>query len=202
MLGRNPGFTIIAVLTLALGIGANTAIFSVVYSLMFRSLPGAENPGELVSVTLIEGGSGGFPHNFPYASYKDYRELKEVFSDAIGYFNADAQLSSEGSSPERILPLIVTGNFFDMLGVKALYGRTFAPEEAERMGAGNVLVLGYDYWQRRFGGELSAIGSVVHLNSNPFTIIGVTPKVTSLPASAAPTAKSTAAMNFSGLAMA
>ena len=176
MLGRNPSFTIIVVLTLALGIGANTAIFSVVYSLMFRSLPGAENPGELVSVTLIEGGSGGFPHNIPYASYKDYRELKEVFSDAISYFNADAQLSSEGSSPERILPLIVTGNFFDMLGVKALYGRTFAPEEAERMGAGNVLVLGYDYWQRRFGGELSAIGSVVRLNSNPFTIIGVTPK--------------------------
>ncbi len=176
MLVKKPGFTAIAVLTLALGIGANTAIFSVVYSLIFRPLPGAENPGELVSVTLIEGESGGWPHYIPYASYKDYRELKEVFSDAIAYFGAEAQLSSEGRSPERILPLIVTGNYFDMLGVKALHGRTFAPEEAERMGAGNVLVLGYDYWQRRFGSDLSAIGMVVRLNSQPFTIIGVTPK--------------------------
>ena len=176
MLVKRPGFTFIAVLTLALGIGANTAIFSVVYSLIFRPLPGAENPSELVSITLIDGESGGFPYNLSYRTLKDYGELLDVFSESIGYYETFAQLSTEGGSTERLLPMVVTGNYFDMLGVEAIHGRTFTEEEANTMGKGNVIVLGYDYWQRRFGGETSAIGSMVRINSNPFTIIGVLPE--------------------------
>ncbi len=170
-LAKSPGFTFIAVLALALGIGANTVIFSVVYGLILRPLPGAHNPTELVAVTLTEGQE--FPHKLSYASYKDYRELTGVFTDALGGFETFVQISSPGSAPERILPMIVTGNYFDVLGVKPVAGRTFIPAETEHMGAGNVLVLSNKYWQQRFAGSASAIGSVVRLNDQPFTIIGV-----------------------------
>jgi predicted permease len=172
-LAKSPGFTAIAVLALALGIGANTAIFSVVYGLVWKPLPGAERPEELVSVTLTEGQN--FPYNMSLASFGDYKSLTTVFSDAIGYYTDFAQLNSPGGVPERILPLTVTGNYFDMLGVKALHGRTFNHDEATRMGAGNVIILSYAYWQERFGGSMSAIGSEVRLNDSSFTIIGVTP---------------------------
>ena len=175
MLTAKPGFTAIAVLTLALGIGANTAIFSVIYGMIFRPLPGATNPGELVSLILTDG-ENSWPHNLSYSSYKDYRELKEVFTDATASLSTFVQFSTEGSSPERIFPSIVTGNYFDVLGVKMFHGRAFAPEEAERMGAGNVLILGYDYWQRRFGGDVSAVGTLAKVNGHPFTIIGIAPK--------------------------
>ena len=172
-LAKSPGFTIVAVLALALGIGANTAIFSVVHGLILRPLPGATNPHELVSVTLTEGRD--FPHKMSLVSYKDYRELKTVFSDVVGYYEVFAQFNTEGGVPERVLPLAVTGNYFDTLGVQARYGRTFNREEGERMGAGNVLVLSHEFWQRRFGGSPSAIGAVVRLNGQPFTVIGVAP---------------------------
>lgn len=172
-LAKSPGFTIVAVLALALGIGANTAIFSVVHGLILRPLPGATNPDELVSITLTEGRD--FPHNLSHATYRDYRDLKTVFSDAAGAMQAFVQFSSEAGTPERIMPLVVTGNYFQMLGVQARNGRTFNREESERMGAGNVLVLNHGFWQRRFGGSQSAIGAVVRLNGHPFTVIGVTP---------------------------
>jgi predicted permease len=172
-LGKSPGFTAIAVLALALGIGANTAIFSVAYGLIWKPLAGAERPGELVSVSLVE--AEDFPYTLSLASYNDYKSLTTVFSDAVGFYNEFAQLSSPGAIPERIFPLIVTGNYFNVLGVKALHGRTFNQDEATRMGAGNVLVISHEYWQQRFGGSPSAIGSEVRLNDGSFTIIGVTP---------------------------
>jgi predicted permease len=172
-LARSPGFTAIAVLALALGIGANTAIFSVAYGLIWKPLPGAERPEELVSVTLTQGQD--FPYNMSLASFNDYKSLTTVFSDAIGYYTDFAQLNSPGGVPERILPLTVTGNYFDMLGVKALHGRTFNHDEATRMGAGNVIVLSYTYWRERFGGSMAAIGSEVRLNDSSFTVIGVAP---------------------------
>jgi len=173
-LARSPGFTTLAVLALALGIGANTAIFSVVYSLILRPLPGAERPGELVSVNLTDSGQD-FPYNLSYASFKDYRELKSVFVDACGSMELVANLSAPGGAPERVMPMAVTGNYFDVLGVHAAHGRTFTPDEAERMGAGNVLVLAHEYWQRRFNANPSAVGSVVKLNGQPFTVVGVLP---------------------------
>ncbi len=173
-LAKSPGFTAIAVLALALGIGANTAIFSVAYGLIWRPLPGAERPGELVSVTLTQNDLD-FPYNLSLPSVRDYKALNTVFADATGFYNDFAQLSSPGGVPERILPLTVLGNYFDLLGVKALHGRTFNQDEGTSMGAGNVIVLSHEYWQKRFAGSLAAIGSEVRLNDSSFTIIGVTP---------------------------
>jgi len=173
-LAKSPGFTAIAVLALALGIGANTAIFSVAYSLIWRPLPGAERPGELVSVTLAQSDQD-FPYNLPLTSVNDYKSLNTVFADATAWYSDFAQLSSPSGAPERILPLTVLGNYFDVLGVKALHGRTFNQDEATRMGAGNVIVLSHEYWQKRFAGSLAAIGSEVRLNDSSFTVIGVTP---------------------------
>lgn len=173
-LAKSPGFTAVAVLALALGIGANTAIFSVAYGLIWKPLPGAERPSELVSVTLTEGQD--FPHNLSLPSVEDYKSLATVFSGATAHYSEFVQLSSPGGTPERILPMTVMGNYFDVLGVKALHGRTFSHDEATRMGAGNVMVLSYDYWQKRFGGSTAAIGSEVRLNDSSFTIIGVVPR--------------------------
>jgi predicted permease len=173
-LAKSPGFTALAVLALALGIGANTAIFSVVYSLILRPLPGAERPGELVAVTLIDP-STPFSYNLSYPHLRDTRELEGVFTDACGATEVLAHLRPEGGAPERVIPMVVTGNYFDLLGVRMLHGRSFLADETERMGAGNVFVLSYDYWQERFGGNPAAIGSLVRINNQPFTIVGILP---------------------------
>ncbi len=172
-LAKSPGFTAIAVLALALGIGANTTIFSVVYGLILKPLPGAENPGELVSVTLTEGHD--FPHKMSYPVWEDYRSLRTVFTDAVGYFNEIIQFNTPNGTPERVLPLFVTGNYFDVLGVKALHGRTFNQEEGQLTRAASVIVLDYEFWQRRFAGNPAVIGSEVRVNDHSMTVIGVTP---------------------------
>ena len=173
MLARNPGFTIIAVLTLALGIGANTAIFSVIYSLMFRPLA-VKDAEQLVSIAVIQGDS--FPSQLSYPDYRDYGEMKEIFSGVIAHNLTLTQLSAEGGSPERTLFTVVSGNYFDVLGLEAVVGRTFSPEEREQMGAGNVIVLSHGFWQRRFAGDPNVAGTPVKLSGKPFTIIGVAPE--------------------------
>ncbi len=173
MLGRNPGFTIVAVVTLALGIGAITAIFSVIYSLMFRPLP-VKDAEQLVSLAVIQGDS--FPSQLSYPDYRDYRAMKEIFSGVIAYNATLTQLSAEGGSPERALFTVVSGNYFEVLGLEAVVGRTFSPEEREQMGAGNVIVLSYGFWQRRFAGDPNIAGTPVKLSGKPFTIIGVAPE--------------------------
>ncbi len=172
-LGKAPGFTLVAVLALALGLGANTAIFSMVYALIWKPLPGATDAGALVSVTVVDGDIG-YPQPLSYPAYRDYRGLREVFTDAAAFTSEFTQLSADQGHPERALPLVVSGNYFDALGVKTALGRTFSPDEGERMGAGNVIVLDHLYWQRRFNGDAGIVGKTVRLNSQPFTIIGVT----------------------------
>jgi len=173
-LGRSPGFTTLAVLALALGIGANTAIFSVVYSMILRPLPGAERPHELVSVTMNDS-EAIFPYNLSYASFQDYKSLKEIFSDACASMEIIASLSAQGGAPERVMPMVVTGNYFELLGVRPLHGRAFLREETERMGAGHVVVLSHKYWQKRFNSDTSVVGSVVKLNDQAFTVVGILP---------------------------
>ena len=175
MLAQKPGFTALAVLTLALGIGANTAIYGVIYNLTERPLQGAVNPEDLVSITMIDD-SSPYPGNMSYVNYLEMKGLEEVFSDVIGYNNWQAQLSSEGLTPERIFPFIVSGNYFDMLGVQAAQGRTFSSLEQTDPGAGNVLVISHTYWQSRFGGNPATLNQVISLNDNPFTIIGILPE--------------------------
>jgi predicted permease len=171
-LGKNPGYAILAVLALALGIGANTAIFSIVYSFMFRPLQGAANPHELVTMVLKEDAS--YPYTHSYQAYQDYRAgMNAVYADASGWTTASAQMRAGSDPAERIMFNIVTGNYFDMLGVRMAHGRSFSKEEKEQMGAGNVVVLGHSYWRRRFHSNPEAVGSTLRLNTHSFTIIGV-----------------------------
>ncbi len=174
-LKKNPGFTILAVLALALGIGANTAIFNVVYSLMFRPLPGASNADELVSVVLTDK-EGGFPYSLSYPVFQDYSSLKNVFADSAGWAVVEGQLRIENNNPERIMFPIVTGNFFQVLGVKMHLGRSFSVEEMQHPGSANVAIIGYNFWKKRFDGDPKAVGSTIRINGNTFTIIGVSAK--------------------------
>lgn len=169
-LRKNPGFALLAVLALALGIGANTAIFSVVYSLMFRPLQGAKNAGELVSIVLTE---GTFPYGLSYPVFDDYRSLNKIFTDAAGYEIADGQIRVGQEPAERVMPTLVTENFFDLLGVRMEYGRSFSHTELSSAATSNVVILSHRFWKKRFAGNSSAVGSVIRVNGNAFTIIGI-----------------------------
>ncbi|HSE39995.1 MAG TPA: ABC transporter permease, partial [Acidobacteriota bacterium] len=172
---KNPGFTILAVLALALGIGANTAIFSVVYSIMLRPLQGASNSHELVSLVLSEK-AGGLPYPPSLPAFQDYSFLKNVFADAVGSGIVDGQIRIGNKNPERAMFAMVTGNFFQMLGVKMHLGRSFSAEEVKQPGSANVAVIGYNFWKKRFDGNPNAVGSTIRINRTSFTIIGIASK--------------------------
>jgi predicted permease len=174
-LKKSPGFTILAVLALALGIGANTAIFSVVYSLILRPLSGATEPKELVSLVLQDK-VGGFPSPLSYPTFQDYGSLKNVFVDTAGSATLFGQLRIDNKNPIRILFPIVTGNFFEVLGVKMHLGRSFSYEERNQAGSANVAILGYEFWKKRFDGNPNVVGSTIRINGSSFTIIGVISK--------------------------
>jgi hypothetical protein len=178
-LRRNPGFTIVVVLTLALGIGANTAIFSVIDALMLRTLPVRE-PQQLVAVgspTQVHSWSRGTPgtHIFSYPLYCQVRDHNNVFSSVLASADIDSlQIRIDGGA-EKASGRFVTGNYFATLGVKPLLGRTFTGEEDRVPGSDPVIVISYGYWRARFSGDASVIGRTVRLNNYPFTIIGVAP---------------------------
>jgi len=172
ILVRNPGFTLIAVLSLSLGIGANSAVFSLIDAVLLRPLPVTE-PHRLVALTTSDNHSS-FPHGLSYRDYLDFRDNKEAFTGAMAYQPVSLNLASAGQSGvnERIWGVMASGNYFDVLGVRAAKGRTFAPDEDRTAGSHPVAV---DLWQRRFGGEESIIGKQALLNGHSFTIIGVAP---------------------------
>jgi len=173
MLRKNPGFTFIVVLTLALGIGANTAIFSVVNSFALRPLP-VKDPSRLVVVAQqFQGGS--FLGGLSYPDLLDYRAKSDAFEEMAG-FNLDFAGLSTGASPRRIAIAYVTGNYFSMLGVQPAVGRLILPTEGQHLGADPVIVLGYALWQREFGGAPDMVGKNVKLNGRRFTVIGVADK--------------------------
>ena len=171
LLLKNPSFTAVAVLSLALGIGANTAIFSLINAVMLRSLP-VEKPDELVMV--LTGRAEGTNFNFSYPLYTDFRDQNNVFSGLMAHSPISVSLS-DGQQTERIKGEIVSGNYFDVLGLKAGLGRTFAPEEDKTLGAYPVVILGYGLWQRRFGGDRSLIGKAIKINNQDFTVVGIAP---------------------------
>ncbi|HLY62316.1 MAG TPA: ABC transporter permease [Terriglobia bacterium] len=199
MLARNPAFTAVAVLTLALGIGANTAIFSVIDAVMLRSLP-VRDQSQLVvlrwtahaqphrngtsSYGDCAGGEGGDKNpsgcSFPYPIFEMIRSEKEAFSGATA-FAGPPQLVLSGNGPARVVRgELVSGDYFSTLGVSALVGRTLGPED-DSPSATPAVVLSYGFWQGAFGGDRSAVGRTISLNAAPFTIVGVTePSFTSL----------------------
>jgi len=172
-LRRNPGFTFIVVLTLALGIGANTAIFSVVNSLALRPLP-VRDPSRLV-VVAQQTQDSSFLGFLSYADLLDYRASSDAFSEMAG-FTIDFAGLSTGARARRIAVGYVTGNYFSMLGVQAYMGRLILPTEGQHLGADPVVVLGYTLWQTEFAGAPDIVGKNVKLNGRRFTVIGVADK--------------------------
>ena len=176
MLRKSPGFTAVAVLTLALGIGANTAIFSMVDWLMLRPIPGVNDAGQLTYLVaqLIGGGNS---NGFSYPNFEDIRsQSASVFSHvaAVQMFQMDG-LRADGKTMQ-IWTNYVTGDFFEMLGIKPALGRLILPTEGRVAGADPFLVLSYSYWQAHFGGDPRVIGERVAVNGKPVTIIGVAPR--------------------------
>src|SRR5271170_2537230 len=173
MLLRSPGFSAVVVLTLALGVGANTAVFSIVNSFLFNPLP-VRDPGRLI-VMACEDPKAAFPHEVSNADLQDFEAHSEVTSDMTAFLVNFAGLST-GNRSERVFVTFAKGNYFSMLGVQPALGRLFLPGEGQTAGADPVIVLGYTYWMRRFNGDPSVVGQSVNLNGQPVTIIGVAPK--------------------------
>jgi len=171
MLLRNPGFAIIAILTIALGIGANTAIFSVVETALLRGLPYAE-PQALYHVWERTPQKEYSQREFSYPDYQDYQQ-NQVFSGLAAYTGAGGILSGRGE-PQRVFAPAVSASFFKVLGVAPVLGRTFQDGE-DKPGTPRTIVLTYGFWQRMFAGDKNAIGQTLVLNGVPQTIVGVLP---------------------------
>jgi predicted permease len=169
---KRPGFVAIAVITLALGIGANTAIFSLVNTVLLRSLP-VQNPNEIVAVAVR--GKDDSMSAFSYPNYKDFRDRNDVLSGLLVYRFVPLNLS-RGSANERVWGYEVSGNYFDVLKVNAIQGRTFSPEEDQTKLSHPVVVVSYDSWQRRFRGDPSLVGKDLLINNHQFRVIGIAPE--------------------------
>jgi predicted permease len=177
MLMKNPGFTTVAVLTLALAIGANTAIFSLIEALLLRSLP-VKNPQQLALVTV--NAFYGRSTSFSYPLYQQWCDNSESFSGLFTFTGISKYRlrgdGSEGGGPERAGAQKVSGNFFDVLGVPAVLGRTLTSEDDRPDQPQAVVVLSYGFWQRRFGLDPAVVGKTILLEDTVFTIAGVTPR--------------------------
>jgi macrolide transport system ATP-binding/permease protein len=172
-LRHNPSLTAVAILTLALGIGANTAIFTVVNSLLFRPLP-VEQPGQLVAVFTTHKGEQAFnPSSYP--DYSDLRDRNQVFSGVAAHFYWPMSLKT-AERPKAVMGEAVTGNYFNVLGVEPFLGRAFLPEEVKSPDSHAVALLSYRAWERDFNSDREIIGKKVLVNDYPFTLIGVTPR--------------------------
>ncbi|HKQ74246.1 MAG TPA: ABC transporter permease [Blastocatellia bacterium] len=173
MLIKNPGFTLIGVITLGLGIGANTAIFTWLKAILLQPLPGVAESHRLVKLHTVLTRSGNRPIGISYPDYKDYRDRNDVFS-GLAVFNTNTfnLLGSDGR-PERVYGSLVSGNYFDVLGVRAALGRAFAPDEDRTLGTHPVVVISHELWRRRFAADPALIGKTIRLNQRDFTVIGV-----------------------------
>jgi len=171
MLAKSPGFTAVAVLTLALGIGANAAIFSVVNAVLLQRLP--VRAADRLVVIWIRNLAHGWSRVGPTGrDYLDWREQSKSFEDLFLFEHGSGTITGAGE-PEQVTGLRVTTNFGDFFGIKPVHGRTFRLEEAQ--GRHNLLILSYGYWQRRFGADPKVIGRGITLNGELYTIIGVLP---------------------------
>jgi putative ABC transport system permease protein len=174
MLAKNRGFTVIAVLTLALGIGANTAIFSVVNAVLLQPLP-YKDSGKLVFVwsTMISQGIDISGSSAP--DFRDWRGRNHVFTDMAASYYANVDLSAPGEEPARLRAVAMTPGFFPLLGVNPAVGRGFLPEE-EQWGKNRVALLSYALWQSKFAGDKNILKRTIHLDGQDYAIVGVMPQ--------------------------
>jgi putative ABC transport system permease protein len=174
-LRHNRAFTLTAVLTLALGIGANTAIFSVINGLLFSSLH-IWQEDRVVALGFQQKGTS-WQTGFSLPEYRDIREqTANVFSHVLAQRYGLDGLSMQGNKPERVLSSYVSGNYFQALGIQPFLGRLFLSSEGETPDADPIMVLSYAYWKRHFAGDPSVVGRHASVDGRPFTIIGVTPR--------------------------
>jgi predicted permease len=173
MLRRSPGFTAVAVLSLAMGIGANTAIFSLIDQVMLRLLP-VRNPEQLV----LLGTHGPYwglnlgNNTFSYPMYRDIRDRNRAFSGVAARYAIDTSLSYRGQN-ERGRGELVSGNYFEVLGVQSVLGRTFTEKDDTVPGGHPLVVLSFDYWRRSFGADPALLNQTLNVNGHPMTVIGV-----------------------------
>src|SRR5579871_1780199 len=173
-LRKSPSFTAIVILTLALGIAANTTVLSWISATLLNPVPGAAHTSDLV--TIDRGDRNGFAT--PPFSYPDLRDLSEqtqTFSGILGYHNDYMSLTGV-AKPERILGALTTASYFDVLGVRPILGRTFLPDEGTPHAGAAVIVLGYAVWQNHFAGDPQIVGKTIQINLHPYTVIGVAPR--------------------------
>jgi predicted permease len=172
-LRNSPGFTIIAIVTLGLGMAVNTTVFSVINGVLLRPLP-VPYADQIVVLAMQQTGTPGF-QRFSYPDYQDIRQQTDAFTDIIGYRATLTGLTVDGKGDHCVLSR-VTGNYFSVLGLQPALGRLILPTEGQTPGADPVLVLGYSFWQKRFAGDRGVIGKQVTLNTHSVTIVGVAPK--------------------------
>ena len=172
-LRRSPGFTLVVLITLALGIGANTAIFSLIDAVMLRPLP-VQDPGRLVQLARI--GAWGTISSFSYSDFKRFRNENHTLSDTAASSTFGKMEVSIDGRPARIEGELVSGNFFSVLGINPRIGRVFEDDGGTGLGESGVAVISYDCWNREFGVDPSVLGKTIALAGKPLTIIGVTPQ--------------------------
>ncbi len=174
LLRRSPLFTVTATLSLAIGIGANTTIFSVASTLLLRPLPGLSEPSRLVDIGRTQDGSGF--DNLSYPNYRDYRERQKSLTDVYAVRLDPVPLSlATGSDTMRIYGAVVSANYFSVLGVRPLLGRALQNSDDAPENSHSVVVLSHDLWTRTFGGNQSIVGQTISLNNRPFMVVGVAP---------------------------
>ncbi len=171
-LGKSPGFTLLSVAILAVGIGANATLFTWLNAVLLRPLPGTDAPGRLVEVMGTSRQESIISVSYP--DYRDLRDSAQSFSGLVASTEYPASLRTAGE-PERVWTQLVSGNFFEVLGVSPFIGRTFGPEDDRVPGRDAVVVLGHGLWQRRFGSDTAVVGREVKLNGRVFTVVGVAP---------------------------
>lgn len=175
---KNPGYAALAVLTLGLGIGANTAIFSVINGVLLKPLP-YEHGDRLVVVRQSAPLSGQNTLGVAIAEYFDYREQAEVFDGLVEYHQMNFDLLNRGE-PDRVSTGVVSANFFELLGITPILGRPFVASD-DVPGAEAVLILSHTYWRTKFGGDPDIVGQVFEMNDRPHRVIGVLPNVPHYP---------------------
>jgi predicted permease len=174
MARKNPGFTAVVVLTLALGIAANTTVLSWMSATLLNPVPGAAHTSDLVTVDRGDRNGYATPP-FSYPDLRDLTEQTQSFSGILGYHNDYMSLTAV-AKPERIFGALTTSSYFDVLGVHPILGRTFLPEEGTPHAGAAVIVLGYAVWQNHFAGDPQIIGKTIQINRHPYTVIGVAPR--------------------------
>lgn len=172
-LWMNPGFSLTAIVTLALGIGPNASLFSAINTILFHPLPRVERTSELVMLNQDFGG-----HTLPefsYPNYADFRDRSTALSGLAAYQLLPANFGRKGSA-QRVWGYIVSGNYFDVLGVKPFLGRVFHPDDDRLRGGSPFVVLSYAFWQKNFNGDRQLIGSEVEVNGRNYIVVGITPQ--------------------------